>query len=116
MSDQLPPIEQLCVEALSPTGLTVHGVDGRGRALVRLPVAGDIAPLEEIVRARLEQETKNNQHRSTGSLSESLRGYLVEHGYTAVGPFLSEGDGRQLRLIDALAARRQVEWRGAQAA
>ena len=102
--------------ALAATGLAVRGVDEHGRALVALPVVGGLAPLEDVVRARLEQETRENQHRTPGSLSEALRGYLVEHGYAAAGPFLTHGDGRQLRLIEALAARRQVEQRSARAA
>jgi hypothetical protein len=116
MNGRLPAIELVCVEALASTGLTVHGVDERGRALVLLPVVGDLAPLEDVVRARLEQETRENQHHAAGSLSETLRTYLVGCGYERAGAFLIEADGRPLRLIDALAARRQVEHRSARAA
>jgi hypothetical protein len=109
----LVPVEALCVGFFEPLGLDVQGVDGRGRALVRLPVAGTVAPLEEVVRARLIQETRDRRHRQPDSLSEVLRTYLAEHGLERYGSFLMDTDGKTLRVAEALTERRAVELREA---
>jgi hypothetical protein len=109
----LVPVEQLCVSFFAPLGLDVLGVDGRGRALVRLPVTGSVAPLEDVVRARLVQETRARRHRQEGSLSETLRTYLTEQGLQRYGNFLMDDDGKTLHVADALAERRALELRTA---
>jgi hypothetical protein len=109
----LVPVEALCAAYFAPVGLEVLGVDGRGRALVRMPVVNELAPLEEVVRARLVQETREHRHRDPASLSETLRAYLIDQGLERYGAFLMDVDGKTLRVIDALAERRAVELRAA---
>jgi hypothetical protein len=109
----LVPVEELCVAFFAPLELDLLGIDGRGRALVRLPVSGAVTPLEEVVRARLLQETKARRHREQGSLSETLRAYLTDHGLERYGNFLMDEDGKTLHVADALTERRAVELRSA---
>jgi hypothetical protein len=109
----LVPVEELCVEFFAPLELDLLGIDGRGRALVRLPVTGTVTPLEDVVRARLVQETRARSHRQPGSLTETLRAYLIGHGLERYGNFLMDGDGKTLHVADALTERRAVEFRRA---